>query len=410
MLVFNIHKRLAVEYFVASVLAIALLFYGTSGALPWVTWITLSLYVLVAFVLTLTERLPVISVTSIGLILFFSAWLIPGIAFTPLYADKTIHVKMMLESFLYVISSVPLVLWLAKGGYTRIQAVFGVVIKIWLLVSFVFLVFYSIGMWSYKTTFSAMYVNRNLYAVVCSLLLCISLFFFPRSFKKAIICSSLVILVVLTSSIKGFVGIFIVLTLYYYKMLTLTKRYIFLLLMTSFTAVALWMNSFLWQRISRLFNDLVSFDLSGLSSGSERLWLLVNGFDLARDNWFSGIGLYNSKHYLFPPWRVLLAERRHESLEVGLYTHNNYLEVFLSLGVFSLILYYAPLIYGFFRSIKRKYQPNMFFKFSACVLFYRFFLDFSLVSYNSFPIIFFTLLAICLIFFNRNGNYGSSAQ
>src|SRR5699024_6694572 len=83
-----------------------------------------------------------------------------------------------------------------------------------------------------------------------------------------------------------------------------------------------------------------------------RSFFINESFNVIKENFFNGVGLRNSKYYLIPPNYIARGEL------VGTYSHNNFLEVFISGGVLAFLLYYVPYFYSMIKMWARRKKNN----------------------------------------------------
>ncbi|PTO86896.1 hypothetical protein CWN98_12555 [Vibrio splendidus] len=401
MLIFNFNKPNIIILSFSTVM----LLYGAGGIFPKVAWIIIISTLLILSIYFIFRRRRVIPIEYAYVFCCATLWLLVPLFFSFYYHDWFLNIKLLLETLLYVIFSIVVCSWMSKDT-SRFEVVTSSMTKIWLVTSFLFFVFYISGFVVYENTFSGVYTNRNLFSIVSTLLLICTLCFVEGKSKKITYATLLIICVLSTASIKGLIGVLLVIYTYQMKNFRLYKVFGFSLLLSFFVFIVIQSDTLISQRLSSLIDVLNSFDLSGMGSASERLWLIVNGSELAFDHLDFGIGLYNSKYYLFPPWQLLKAERVGDVLDVGLYTHMNYLEVLLSTGLFGFLAYYLPHLLIFFRS-KSGFRYNINLRFCWVFIVYKLFLDVGMVSYNSFPLVFFYVFSLILIF---NYNKGVSSN
>ncbi|ENA0807066.1 O-antigen ligase family protein [Providencia rettgeri] len=377
----------------ASIFSLAIIFYQGPHFLPKVTWGLLILLSIALITLKVLKKAPTISLSSIKIAVALTLWLSVPFTLSYKYIDPEINYKLGLETILYVISCLLYLDYLFKNNLTSNFINF--FSTIWLLISFLFLALYYLGLIDYSTTFSGPYTNRNLYSVVCSLLIIYYLTIGNNVKSKNLRVFLLVCFILLTASMKGLFGIILIFCLVKFKFKKIVNFLIIAVLTSSVLFFLYNADTLISQRLRAMAESLLNYDTSGIGSSSERLWLLINGFDIALKNIWTGIGLYNSKYYLFPPWQEILAQRRGETLDIGLYTHNNFLEIFLSTGIFGFILYQTPILFYYIKSIfSRISNNNIYTLFPFVTMSYILFLNTGLVSYNMLPIVLFLVLSI----------------
>jgi len=394
---YQMSKRNLTSAFLATIFSLAIIFYQGPYFLPKITWALLIIQSSILIILKVSARNTTISISNFKIIIALTLWILVPFVLSYNYIDPEINYKLGLETILYVISCVLYLDYLfRKNIFIEFLNFFS---SFWLILSFIFLAFYFSGFVDYSTTFSGPYTNRNLFSVVCSLLIIGYLTIGENVRTKNIKIILLVIFILLTASMKGLFGLILIFFLVRFrlkKILNFTLAFIFVLCALFFLYNS---DTLISQRLNAMSESLINYDTSGIGSSSERLWLLVNGFKIAVENIWTGIGLYNSKYYLFPPWQEILAQRRGETLDVGLYTHNNFLEVFLSTGIIGFIVYQIPIMFYYIKSIYfRILEKNIYTLFSFVSLSYILFLNTGLVSYNMLPVTLFLCTSIKLLY------------
>lgn len=390
-------KRNLTSAFLATIFSLAIIFYQGPYFLPKITWALLIIQSAILIILKISARNTTISISNFKITIALTLWILVPFILSYNYIDPEINYKLGLETILYVISCVLYLDYLFRKNL--FLEFFNFFSSFWLILSFFFLVFYFSGFIDYSTTFSGPYTNRNLYSVVCSLLIVGYLTIGENIKSRNIKIILLIVFILMTASMKGLFGLILIFFLVLFrlkKILNFTLVFTFILCAFFFLYNS---DTLISQRLNAMSESLINYDTSGIGSSSERLWLLVNGFKIAVENIWTGIGLYNSKYYLFPPWQEILAQRRGETLDVGLYTHNNFLEVFLSTGIIGFLVYQIPIMFYYIKSIYfRVLEKNIYTLFSFVSLSYILFLNTGLVSYNMLPVTLFLCTSIKFLY------------
>lgn len=394
---YQMSKRNLTSAFLATIFSLAIIFYQGPYFLPKITWALLIIQSLILIILKVSARNTTISISNFKIIIALTLWILVPFILSYNYIDPEINYKLGLETILYVISCVLYLDYLfRKNLFIEFLNFFS---SFWLILSFFFLALYFSGFVDYSTTFSGPYTNRNLYSVVCSLLIIGYLTIGKREKLKNIKIITLIFFILITASMKGLLGLILIFCLYKFELKRLFRFFSVFLFLLCLLFFIYNTDTLISQRLKAMTEILLNYDTSGIGSSSERLWLLVNGFKIAVENIWTGIGLYNSKYYLFPPWQEILAQRRGETLEIGLYTHNNFLEVFLSTGIIGFLVYQIPIIFYYIKSIYfRILEKNIYTLFSFVSLSYIFFLNTGLVSYNMLPVTLFLCTSIKFLY------------
>lgn len=339
-------------------------------------------------------------------LLAFSLWMIPSCYILVFYAiAPLVSLVYTIIPAVILIYCVLLVSLLFKKGelsrFVNLNVIMFVVFNGFCLL----LYFYDNQLFSdlYKRDqFSGIYNNRNVLGVVGVLFLCVWVVYQYGKVTSGfwyLVQIPMVVLVVASSSVKGMIGVVLVYLLFFITTWRLKITY-FRLAIVFVSVVVILMSGVADNSLERLYGHLSIFTNNAERSGSslEREWLVENGFKLFLDNSLTGVGIHNSQFYLYSPFRESYGGCGFPC--GGTYTHNNYLEILVSIGVFGFLLYYIPYGYVFlylsFFLIKEKSSSakNTAFGLMCLTLFF----DVAMVSYFSLFKSLFVVIAVFLTF------------
>ncbi|WP_272666344.1 O-antigen ligase family protein [Providencia sp. PROV174] len=272
------------------------------------------------------------------------------------------------------------------------------------LVSFLSLINYISN--NDRSDFSGLFSNRNTFAITAIFLIialitsyksAVGEYLLPRKDKITLyfLLFSLSILILLTKSMKGFLSLFII---YAILNIRLTPKMILVSIFFIFTFIFI---AFIHQNplSERIYTFIYSVttpsELNISESSYIRMNLILDGLNIINEHPIIGVGINQSRYYLFPEYYILLFERGVKPILSGEYSHNNYIEIALNGGIPALILYYFPIIYSLYYLIKKKNKASSF-TIRVCILliFLKFFYDYGMVSYKEF----FNILSISFVF------------
>lgn len=208
---------------------------------------------------------------------------------------------------------------------------------------------------------------------------------YSKRFFEIAIVILLVVIVFLTQSKKGFIGILLLPIFYSFYNYETYRRHMPILLASIILLLVLF-NSALFTEISEGALDRMEALWSNSAKDGSTIMrekLINMAIDIWKDNPIIGIGLNNFS--------------LHSGVAANYYSHNNYTEILSGLGIIGILLYYFP-IARFLHIIKRKWKSpissiSLMLKSLVLVLL---FLDVGNVSYSSFNIqIVYILLSLC---------------
>ncbi|MDT2823845.1 O-antigen ligase family protein [Vagococcus lutrae] len=268
---------------------------------------------------------------------------------------------------------------------------------IWSCVNVTLFLLYKVGLYkSGNGSFSGFYINRNDFAISSVILLfLISFIDFDKKdhliYKKIIVTKlALTALIISTLSIKGFVGVLIIVIYTYFlnKNKSINKKILLIIMLLILSPLTLLINFDLFNRFNLYLETLLGVTAT-YENANYRLTLIKQGIEIIKDNFWLGIGIDNSRYYLFV--------ENARGNEIGKYSHNNLIEIFLNGGIFTFIAYYIPIVFIMFSSLKKyKYNKNYLFVITGLTL--KIFFDLSSVTYNNASVIFLTVISIFCFF------------
>tara|TARA_Y100000588_G_C14281064_1_gene937183 strand:- start:7592 stop:8503 length:912 start_codon:yes stop_codon:yes gene_type:complete len=253
---------------------------------------------------------------------------------------------------------------------------------------------------------SGLFANRNAFAMICILFIVSNLFLLKNGsvpgrnkyFNKLnIFC--LVLFILLTGSVKGFFSLLIVVFVYNREKINL-KKIITLLIFSVVLLSILMTDSVISERIGYVVSSYGDNSTLRISQSAYiRQFYVSEGIRLILESPLFGLGILQSKFYLIPEYFYVLYERGDLTELVGQYSHNNYIEVGLNGGFFSLLISYLPILYILssccFNTQLRKRLGRKYVDLIYCLALLKIFNDFGMVTFYQFPYI----LQLTAIFF-----------
>lgn len=272
-------------------------------------------------------------------------WVFCAFIMTPFAFDVNHHLKELLKVAVLILLSSFLIVALFSREKLASKTII-LTSTLWVLINSALLLFWYFGILEYeKADFSGLFQNRNEFAVQTVILMAMCLFFVKgHSFVKAFFVILSFLLVASTLSMKGFVLFFFVVFFSILLRSRLRKKVFYASLFALLFACSYLAMPNIQDRMSRFSTALTNPDeLRQNESAFLRVWLTVEGSKLVVQNPITGVGVHNARFFLIPP----LAQERGD--EVGVYSHNNYVEMALNAGVLGLLLFYLPLVYIYFK-------------------------------------------------------------
>ncbi|MCM3610395.1 O-antigen ligase family protein [Planococcus sp. MERTA32b] len=235
-------------------------------------------------------------------------------------------------------------------------------------------------------------INPNEVGLIFSISACFA--FYKLYIKQNVLFNTLAFsvsftAVTLSGSKKAILGIFIFLLVYLLYTNNIKKFiknivYLSLILITGY--IILFYNSFIYEiagyRLELMFNEFLN-DSGNDNSTERRMFMIKSGLEFFYYNPIFGVGINN------------FASAYSNLIGQDTYSHNNYIEVLVNLGMVGFITYYGIIILIVYRLLKQKGVKNsskgLYWGILILVLFY----DFATVSYyNPFIIVLISLLIV----------------
>lgn len=320
--------------------------------------------------------------------------------------DRTRHYNFIIITSVILFSSYILITYFLRNVY-EIKYIFLMTSFIWGILNVSILILNKIGLIStYTNSFSGIFNNRNDFAISSVILLalvvlCLNYYQNKNEKKLAYFSLTLLFLLILLSlSMKGLFGSLFVLVIY---KLVLSKnnfrsKVIFINLglacLLLIGALGSMLDLELFNRIELYINSFLG-NVDDFQNSNERISLLQQAVLVARDNFFTGIGMDNSRYYL----NVTYASGR----IVGKYSHNNYLEYILNGGIFTFISYYFPIIYIYIYSLI-KFSKKYLYQVIFILITLKLFFDSASVTYTNASCVF--IYVFCILVFLRYNKRG----
>lgn len=331
--------------------------------------------------------------------LLMSIWLLPPFFATnfDIVIDTNRHLTNLVLTLFYITVNVVLSSYLLKNKKI-LNKVFLYSNIIWICINSTVLIMTLLGIYSKQDiAFSGISQNRNEFAIITTVLISYLMFFRDHYAKKKLVNILIVmsfILIICTLSNKGVIGWLIIsyLSIIHNTKLKVSKfkKYTSLLLLFCIVVSIILIDNPLRDRMNRyviLFTSPEKLRIN--ESAYLRMYYLRKAINIIKQYPLTGIGIDNSKYYLYPPLS-----------NIGTYSHNNYIETLLNGGIFSFFLYYTPLFIIFLKLKKMKDRSKIA-NYLYCILLYKLFIDFGAVTYKSMSMSF-LLALIYYEYFNIN--------
>lgn len=322
----------------------------------------------------------------------------------------TTHLKYWTVAAFYSGSSIVAAYFLIKLPIEKLYRTSVLFVGIWSFFSGLFLLLYYFGLhFNPNGNFSGFFKDRNLFAINCVFIIIFYSYMRNSASGRSIFLDFLAFcflpaLVSISNSVTGSILVlgfcigFILLNLNDKQ----PKKFVFIILVS-----LLVFSSNTWERAHK-FADYFSLleGIPGLlsipmfesqsflhyynSSPAVRMALLELAVETVAQHPFTGVGFENFRNHARPP-----------GFDAGTHAHNNYFEIWLGGGVFSLLAYYLPAGLAFFRAsflLSRKDQNSLGKKdralmdFGRMILAVSLVLDLTVTSYAEFGLVFFASL------------------
>lgn len=311
--------------------------------------------------------------------------------------DKSRHYNVAFLTIFIVILNILLVRKLLQN-VEELEYVFLATSYLWIIINFPLFIMYELGLYgTQSSTFSGLFLNRNNFAISSVVLFSfITIIIFQRKsnkYKNSFLFAKYMLMFfsLVSFSIKGFFGVFIVLIIIFFqskKINNLIKTliicfFIIFIIFTMFIDISVFDRIELY--IKAFFGDNDTYE-----NANYRISLLSQGLDVAKSNVWTGIGVDNSRYHLFV--------QSARGADIGKYSHNNFLEIMLNGGVFTLLAYYIPIISIFISAIK-SLKKNKYYLIIITSMSLKLFFDATSVTYNNGSIIFMLVFSVYAFFY-----------
>lgn len=270
-------------------------------------------------------------------------WLVYGLLLTPFAYDTSHHFYALTKVFSLTLIS-QFVVASAFSAQNQLTTIIKLTAATWVFVSLLFMVMWGLGLYQYDGDFAGLYDNRNEFAVQTVVLVAFVLFLVRSQLFLFVIAATALLLVLASGSLKG---LFSLILIFAYPWFLTGSALVRIGVVVSGIAVAGSIYFCVPEFQSRLDRFVLAFhEFEALRVGESaflRPWLIIEGGKLIQDNPMFGVGIDNARFFLIPPIDHFV-ERG-----VGMYTHNNYMEMALNIGLIGSAVFYAPVLYVFFK-------------------------------------------------------------
>lgn len=336
-----------------------------------------------------------------------SSWLFIALVLTPFASNTNNHLSIAIVCIFYSLVAVSLSDFLMRSRVSLSQLTYGILL-IWVLTCGLLLIAYFAGVYQpAKNDFSGPFHDRNVFSITSLILLALSFAFLRPSKLSSLHRSGYLFLVfvvfsmiVISRSVTGLLGSGLFL-LFYASTLRSSQRWLIILFGVGMLSALLLVDQGLLGRIERftMAGSGQTEQLNENESAYIRLYLMINGIQLAIANLFTGVGLDNARFHILWPGK-----------ETGSFLHNTYLDIFTSGGIFLFFTYYIPqwFVLGWLLA-KRKVIKNLplftrqVARASFYLLFLKSFYDLTWTTYFEFAMVFSVIFAFYGAFFAMQG-------
>lgn len=367
----------------------------------YISWIS-GLALIGMFLLLFIFRLKIdrAAVKSLAVIL---PWFILGGILTLFAFDKLEHIKVLVISTFYMVSSVCFSALLLKSRISLKKYSF-IMLILWTGINAILLCLFYLEFYTpTKLDFSGVFHDRNVFSITTLLVMAFSYSFFSNHQKTNssryvfYLCMTICCLfIIISKSLTGLLGLFLLATLFSFK-LSLFKRLVIFIFLLAFSCVTLLTDNPINDRVERFV--LVATGDTDLLRQNEsaylRAYLIKSGIKLAMEHPIVGVGINNAKNFVIWPLR-----------DTGSFLHNTYLDILTSGGVPLFIVYYTPIFFSLLwlmknrKRVRSKLDSNSYslwvsgFTFLSLKLMY----DITWTSYFEFFMVFTVMFSIYIVF------------
>lgn len=385
-----------VNPFVVAFVIVFLTFRSFSNQGFYLSWL-FELLALFIFAIGIIKNRFKISHFTFFSILVNCLWLIAAAVVTVFAFNREHHITILIVCLFYTIASCVFYekLFVEKAKIMKLTV--GLTF-IWALGSLGLLFLYFVGANLYaRPDFSGFFNDRNVYAIASLIITSFVLTNFHklqgRTKKLYVISVGLIFLLIIVSrSITGVSGVFILICFILFQQpARKTFRYVvpfFILLIT-----ALVVENPIQQRMDRFLLAAAgeTQELVPGESAFDRLYLLVAGWELAKQYFWTGVGLDNARFFVSRPLDIY---------QEGVFLHNTYLDILTSGGFFLFLLYYILLFTALVFFYKKRKEAEIYYHaFALAVLTLLF--DFTWTNYFEFSTVFSKTYLISLMLHHK---------
>lgn len=329
-------------------------------------------------------------------------WLIFPLIHTPEVLDRGLHIRSIWIVGFYTMAGL-LFAQLVTRDTRQLVRVFLFIYAFAVLTTFVLMIGHFYLGFRIAHEFSGIFPNRNYMTFSLAFASIVPLVMFriltPMQRLSTVVLTVMnVIVTVQTASVAGSLGIFLLLGLVSFYALPKRWKLLAIIGVVGVLALVLGIENRLSSRVWEfvyLFTSPEDVRLAG--SQARRAWMYVNGGLYVWENPFNPTGLDNERYYFVDPVNQMRALQGEAEAGVGTHLHNNFLGIAVGAGVHTLILYYVPLLWIFFSSLRRA-GNDVFFALCATILAYRLWIDIANTTYRDIPTLTMTALAVYVYF------------
>lgn len=367
-------------YLVSLVFSIIIIFYGNFNLRAYFSWLPLLIVVLLSF-LTILKKTKLSKVTY-EIFLINSLWLIYALMFSLSVVNTEIHLKAILETLLYIFGFTSILSYFDRD----MQGLFKMLIfsiKLFVIVALLILLLRIVGLYDNTHAFSSLYSNRNTFAFMGLVYLTL-LLNFPNKivsnrykFVSILIIS---ILIMLTLSSKGLLGLMLVFLIHIFTKHRFKKKILLIPVFLIFFVGLLFVFEKTTQRLmdkASSFQNYESYDPENFTndSGTIRIFLAIDAINIFLEHKLKGVGVNNGQYYLTLP-------KAFRSRISSINSQNNITEMLLNAGLPGFSLYYFPLIYLLYKSSRSKPKHKEIKVMIVSLIILKLFMDIGMKSYN----------------------------
>lgn len=372
----------------------------------YINWMAGLAIIAMAFTLALLRsKISKIFIITLGV---SGAWLVVAVIVTPFVTDLQHHFKILVVSTFYLIGSAFFVDILYRSKYDIGRIFYGLLVS-WFFINAVLLIAYYTELYiPAKRDFSGVFHDRNVFSITTLIIVALALSHLSSLCRKeriliAFMAASSIIMILVSKSITGFVGVILVFLFLSFGLKAVHKIAMLVLTMVLAAGVTISENP-IKDRIDRFYLSAAgqTEQLRTNESAYIRMHLITSGFHLGLDHPITGVGLDNARFHVMWPEK-----------DTGTFLHNTYLDIFTSGGFLMFAFYYLPILYVvLWLLIKRKYfvtlssSKQALWRAALIILLLKLTYDLTWTTYFEFGMIFSLVFAIySFLILRRNVEY-----